>query len=124
MWHPLKNSLYSLSLVTLALVALLALGEPVARATNHSPEPFQAVQGLVHSVDALSAQLPINDAAGKAFAVAAIKLAARVIQAEVDAHSEATAKAAQKTPPQTRRQSTMPFFSFANLLPRTKEPGA
>ncbi len=124
MWHPIKNSLYSLSLVTVALIALLALGEPVANATSHVAAPNQAEQGFVQSIDALSAHLPIDDAAEKALAVAAVRLAARVIQAEVSMRSEAASKAAQKSPPRARRQSTMPFFSFATLLPRTKEPGA
>ncbi|MGQ0801300.1 MAG: hypothetical protein ACT4NL_14475 [Pseudomarimonas sp.] len=125
MWHPLKNTLYSLSLVTVALVTLLALGEPVANATSHADAPTRAEQGFVQSVDALSAHLPIDDAAEKALAVAAVRIAARVIQAEVNTRSEDTAKVAQKSsPPRARRQSTMPFFSFANLLPRTKEPGA
>ena len=69
MWHPIRNSLYSLSLVTLALVALLALGEPVANATSQAAEPLQAEHTFVQSVDALSAHLPIDDAAEKALAV-------------------------------------------------------
>jgi len=129
MWHPLRNSLYSLSLVTVALAALLALGEPVANATSHvvesdAVEPVLADPRFVQSVDALSAHLPIDDAAEKALAVAAVRLAARVIHAEVSNRGEAAAKAAQRSPPRARRQSTMPFFSFANLLPSTKEAGA
>lgn len=124
MWHPMRNSFYSLILVTVALVALLALGEPIANAKIQSAEPIQTESTFVHSVDALSAHLPMDDAAEKALAVAAVRLAARVIQAEVHVRHEAASKTAEKTPPRARRESTMPFFSFANLLPRSKEPGA
>lgn len=127
MWYPLNRSILTLWLASAALFTLLLLGEPA--------EPVEPVTGVVslheakplsQAVTLLAEHLPIDDPREKARVILALQLAAVVVEHRLH-NDPADEEPATERPPERVRgrapQATMPFFSFANLVPRPRESG-
>ncbi len=123
MWYPLKNSVYSLSAASVILAALLAFSRPDTGLQAQTPAAPSDEHALILAVDRAAEHVVFESAHQKALTTLVLRIAAKALVAEMEANGRAAgAPEANAPPPRGRRQSTMPFFSFANLLPGTVEP--
>ncbi len=123
MWYPLNKSIHLLSLISLVLFVLLAVGRPVAEPASSAMSPAQVEHALEQTVSVFNRHLFIEDPAQRRQVTLALRTAAAALSAQLNAQRMAKASEANAARRQLRR-ATMPYFSFAAMIPRSVEPGA
>ncbi len=127
MWYPLKNSIFSLSVASLALIVLLAVARPAAEepqvlSSTSYTSSIETTQ-MLDSVAVLANHLLVVDEAQKASIAATLRQAAEAL-AEQTRHDAVLTLRREGGARSERRRAAMPFFSFGSLLDATREPGA
>ena len=123
MWYPLKNSVYSLSAASVILAVLLAFSHPDPNLTAQPAAVSLDEHVLVLAVDRAAEQVLFESAHQKALTTLVLRIAAKALAAELEGNEDSSGEHDPSSmPARGRRQSTMPFFSFANLLPSAVEP--